>query len=119
MISDSKIPPENTLAYVPIRQLSSSVNRESVNLLLFCEPRRIISNYSPKWRWLVVDILNFYGKKTISSQIKVAETSFNTFKRPCHKKDCHKNTLSRNSNVMVPRETSIIRELKQRQRRRQ
>ena len=43
---------------------------------------------------------------------KVAQTSFNTFKRSCYQKDklTVSNTSSCNSNVMVPYETSIIAE---------
>ena len=39
--------------------------------------------------------------------IKGAQTSFNTFERPCEK-DWHYNSLSRNINVMVPRDKLII-----------
>ena len=46
----------------------------------------------------------------VKSKFKLAQTSFNTFKRLLFEGLTSYNTLSRNSNIIVPFETSFIAE---------
>ena len=71
--------------------------KETNNLTKYSQRLLLLSNIQAHFQTFKI---RFY--------LQVAQTSFNTFRRPCYWRGWHYNTLSHKNNVMVPCETLII-----------